>query len=340
MKDTSTSKVAIVVLNWNGIQDTLVCLDSLLEQTYQDFSIVVVDNGSVDDSVERLKKYQLAHGDKVDVIYNPHNFGFDGGVNTGIEWALNADYAYIALFNNDAVADKDWLKHLVAAAEPKEIGISTGLLLRANGETIDTTGEYYSSWGLAYPRGRGHLASTAPKGGLVFGATGGATLYKTEMLRDIGMFDEDFFAYFEDVDISFRAQLAGWKVIYTPEAVAYHKQGATSSKLPGFAVMQSFKNLPLVYIKNVPAKLLFPIGIRFYFAYWMMVGNAIVGGRGPAALKGVFTSIPLGFKKLPERWEIQRYKRVSTDYIKSILWNDLPPDQTGMRKLRKFFTGK
>ena len=332
--------VAIIVLNWNGIQDTLACLESLLVQSYKDFSIVVIDNGSIDDSVEILKKYQLDHSDRVDVVYNHHNFGFDGGVNTGIEWALSADYTYVALFNNDAIADKDWLKHLVAAAKPKEIGMSTGLLLHEDGKTIDTTGDWYSTWGLAYPRGRDHLADTAPEGGLVFGATGGATLYKTEILRDIGMFDEDFFAYFEDVDISFRAQLAGWKVIYTPEAIAYHKQGATSRKLPGFAVMQSFKNLPLVYIKNVPAKLLFPIGIRFYFAYWMMVGNAIVGGRGLAALKGVFMSIPLGFKKLPERWEIQRYKRVSTDYIKSILWNDLPPDQTGMRKLRKFFIGK
>jgi GT2 family glycosyltransferase len=334
------NNVAIIVLNWNGIQDTLACLDSLLAQTYKDFSIVVVDNGSVDDSVEQLKKYQLAHRNKVDVVYNPKNFGFDGGVNTGIEWALNGDFGYVALFNNDAVADKDWLKHLVTAAKPKEIGMSTGLLLHADGKTIDTTGDWYSIWGLAYPRNRGYKASTAPKGGYVFGATGGATLYKTELLRDIGMFDEDFFAYFEDVDISFRAQLAGWKVVYTPEAVAYHKQGATSSKLPGFAVMQSFKNLPLVYIKNVPAKLLFPIGIRFYFAYWMMVGNAVVGGRGVAALKGVLISIPLGFKKLPERREIQKNKRVDTAYIKSILWNDLPPDQTGMRKLRKFFTGK
>lgn len=339
MKDTSTSKVAIIVLNWNGIDDTLRAVESLALQDYKDFSILVIDNGSTDQSVETLKTYQKSHTD-INVVYNPKNFGFAGGVNTGIEWALNETFDYVALFNNDAVAEKDWLTHLVNAIQPKEVGAATGLLLHADGKTIDTTGEQYSSWGLAFPRDRDKRAQRAHPTGNVFGATGGATIYKTEMLRDIGMFDEDFFAYFEDVDISFRAQLAGWKVIYSPEAVAYHKQGATSSKLPGFAVMQSFKNLPLVYIKNVPGKLLFPIGIRFYFAYWMMVANAVIGGRGIAALKGVLISIPLGFKKLPERRQIQKYKRVSTDYIKSILWNDLPPDQTGMRKLRKFFTGK
>jgi GT2 family glycosyltransferase len=339
MKDTSTSKVAIIVLNWNGIDDTLRAVESLARQDYKDFSILVVDNGSTDTSVETLKTYQKSHGD-ITVVYNPKNFGFTGGVNTGIEWALNQPFDYVALFNNDAVAEKDWLTHLVNAIQPQEVGAATGLLLHADGKTIDTTGEQYSSWGLAFPRDRDKQARSAHPSGNVFGATGGATLYKTEMLRDIGMFDEDFFAYFEDVDISFRAQLAGWKIVYTPDAVAYHKQGATSSKLPGFAVMQSFKNLPLVYIKNVPRKLLFPIGIRFYFAYWMMVGNAILKRRGLAALRGVFVSIPLGFKKLPERQQIQKYKRVSTEYIKSILWNNLPPDQTGMRALRKFFTGK
>jgi len=333
------NRVAIVVLNWNGINDTLACLDSLLSQTYKHFHLVVVDNGSVDNSKELLDKYQLSHSDVVDVIYNPTNFGFAGGVNTGIEWALSDDFEYVALFNNDAVADKKWLVSLVKAINKKDIGMATGLLLHEDGKTIDSTGDWFSKWGLAFPRNRGDTVSKAPEAGEVFGATGGAALYKVALFKDIGIFDEDFFAYYEDADISFRAQLAGWKVVYTPEAVAYHKQGATSSKIPGFTIYQTFKNLPLLFIKNVPRQLLLTIGVRFYLAYWLILLNAIAKGNGKPALKGAGMSFVLGFKKIGERWQIQKHKKTSAAYIKSILWNDLPPDQTGIRKFRKFFTG-
>jgi GT2 family glycosyltransferase len=334
------NRVAIIVLNWNGIDDTLLCLDSLLLQSYKHFKIVVIDNGSTDNSKTLLNKYQKGHPATVEVIYSPKNFGFAGGVNIGIEWALNEDYGYVALFNNDAVADIDWLKNLVKSIDHKDIGISTGLLLREDGKTIDTTGDWYSTWGLPFPRNRNDKTAKASTDGLVFGATGGASLYKTEMVKKIGLFDNDFFAYYEDVDISFRAQLAGWKIFYNSKAIAYHKQGATSNKISGFAIYQTFKNLPLLFIKNVPHELLFSIGIRFYFAYLLMFLNAIFKGNGKYAIKGTWESFKLGFKKLGERQLIQKNKKVSVKYIKSILWNDLPPDQTGIRKLRKLFIKK
>lgn len=334
------NRVVIIILNWNGIDDTLNCLDSLQNQSYRDFTILVIDNGSTDNSKELLDEYQKKHAKNVEVIYNPKNFGFAGGVNTGIEWALNDDYKYIALFNNDAIADKNWLSNLTEAIDYKNIGISTGLLLHEDGKTIDSTGDWYTAWGLPFPRNRGNITTQAPNRELVFGATGGASLYKTEMIREIGMFDDDFFAYYEDIDISFRAQLAGWKVVYNPSAIAYHKQGATSNKISGFAIYQTFKNLPLLFIKNVPYGLLSSVGLRFIIAYKLMLINAIIKGNGTPALKGVWKSFVLGFKKMGERRYIQRTKKVSSDYISSILWKDLPPDQTGIRKLRKFFTGK
>ncbi|MFZ2125768.1 MAG: glycosyltransferase family 2 protein [Candidatus Saccharimonadales bacterium] len=333
------NRVAIVILNWNGIDDTLECLDSLQRQSYKQFKIVVIDNGSTDHSRELLDEYMSAHSN-TDVVYNPKNFGFAGGVNTGIEYALNDDFEYVALFNNDAVADKDWLKNLVSAISHQDIGVSTGLLLRIDGKTIDSTGEQYSAWGLPFPRNRNNKTIKASGGGMVFGATGGASLYKTSMLREIGLFDEDFFAYYEDTDVSFRAQLSGWKIVYNPSAIAYHKEGATSKKMPGFAVYQTFKNLPLLFIKNVPSRLLLPTGIRFYFAYWLMLLNAIKNGSGRSAIKGAWMSFILGFKKLGERRQIQKNRQVSTEYIKSMLWKDLPPDQTGLRKLRKIFIRK
>lgn len=334
------NRVVIIILNWNGIADTLECLDSLQKQSYKNFTILVVDNGSSDNSKELLNKYQSKHSKNTEVIYNQKNFGFAGGVNTGIEWALNDDYQYIALFNNDAIADKDWLLNLTEAINEDEIGISTGLLLHKDEKTIDSTGDWYTTWGLPFPRGRNKKASIAAKQGLVFGATGGASLYKTEMIREIGLFDDDFFAYYEDGDISFRAQLAGWKIKYNPKAIAYHEQGATSNKISGFAIYQTFKNLPLLFIKNVPRGLIFSIGIRFWFAYKLMLLNAIVKGNGKPAIKGAWSGFKLSFKKFGERKSIQNNKKVTTEYIKDILWHDLPPDQTGLRKLRSFFTGK
>lgn len=333
------TSVLIVVLNWNGIKDSEKCLPSLLEQTYKDFEILVVDNGSTDNSLKRLRGLEEKH-DKVTVIDNGYNRGFAGGVNTGITYAIDKGFDAVALFNNDAVADKDWLAQLVKALEPKKIGIATGLLLHRDGKTIDSTGDFYSTWGLAYPRGRNHKTETAPEGGEVFGATGGASLYKTEVFKEIGLFDKDFFLYYEDVDVSFRAQLAGWKVVYNPKAIAYHKQGASSKKIPGIALNKTFANLPQLFIKNVPHGLIWHIGIRFNLAYFLFFWNAVFKGRGWPALKGVLWSIVMTPAALIKRYKIQKNKNVSAEYIKKIIWNDLPPDQTGMRKLRKLFTGK
>jgi GT2 family glycosyltransferase len=333
--------IAVVVINFKGIDDTIECIASLSLQSYTDLTIIAVENGSHDGSVEKFKELEKKYGDKLVALYNDKNLGFDGGANTGIRWALENNCDYVALLNNDAVADKDWVNNLVTAAKKHKSGLTTGLLLREDGKTIDSSGDWYSKWGLGFPRSRGDKTENAPQGGFVFGASGGATLFSVPMLREIGIFDEDFFAYYEDNDISFRAQLAGWTVYYEPSAVAYHKLMQTSGRMrSGFATYQTFKNLPLVFVKNVPFGLIFPVGIRFYTAYWLMVGHAIVKGNGLAALQGVVMALLLSIKKLPARWRIQHNKKVSTDYIKKLLWDDLPPDQTGLRKLRKVFIGK
>lgn len=334
------NRLAVVVLNWNGIDDTLLCVDSLLRQSISNFRIIIVDNGSVDNSREVLEKLQSDYPKRIVTLYNSYNKGFAGGVNTGITWVMENDYKLVTLFNNDAVADTKWLENLVKESESKDVGIVTGLLLRQDGSTIDSTGEQYSKWGLPFPRDRNLIADNRRDSGLTFGATGGGSLYKAALFEDIGLFDEDFFAYYEDTDISFRAQLAGWKVIYTTDAIAYHKQGATSNKIPGFAVYQTFKNLPLLLIKDVPFGLYFPTAIRFYFAYWLMFVNAFKNKNGWTATKGMLMSIIYTPKKIIQRWHIQHNRRVKALYIKSILWNDLPPDQTGVRKVRKIFTGK
>jgi GT2 family glycosyltransferase len=335
------NRVAVIVLNYKGISDTVSCLAALREQTYTDFKVIAIENGSRDTSVDEFKKLEDRYGDRLQTLYNQKNLGFAGGVNTGIRWSLERQYEYIVLLNNDAIPDKEWLGHLVKTADSKkEFGIVTSLLLHEDGKTIDSTGEWYSKWGLPYPRNRDEAVDITPASGEVFGATGGASLYRVSMLKEIGLFDERFFAYYEDVDISFRAQLAGWKVYYESKAIAYHKQGATSSKMGGFTIYQAFKNLPLVYVKNVPKGLLSHIGIRFYTAYWLMYFQAVTRGDFVPATKGLLQSIWYGILSLRERRSIQKNREVPVSYIKSILWPDLPPVQPGLRKVRSFFIGK
>ncbi len=334
------TSILIVVLNWNGAEDTLQSVRSLQDQSHKDFQILVIDNGSKLGDYEKLSS--LKNETNVTLLRNETNLGFAGGVNLGITHAIEKNYEYVALFNNDAAADKDWLQNLVAGFSiNKDVSAVTGLLLHEDGKTIDSTGDYYSIWGMPFPRSRGLHTATAPQSEYVFSATGGATLYKTSLFKEIGLFDESFFAYYEDVDVSFRAQLAGHKIYYTKDAIANHKQGATSKKIPGFTVYQTFKNIPLLYAKNVPASLLFPVGIRLFALYWLIFGNAIKNGSGLYALKGWLASVWYFWtKSLWDRFKIQSRKTVPTSYIKSLLWYDLPPEQTGLRKLRQRFTGK
>jgi len=334
------TSVLIVVLNWNGIKDTQMCLDSLLKQRCGNFQILVVDNGSVDNSLQILRTIE-AKNDNITVLANPKNKGFAGGVNTGITYAIEQNFDAVALFNNDAIADKEWLSELVKGLAQKDTSITTGLLLHEDGKTIDSTGDYYSIWGMPFPRNRGNKATEAPRSGFVFSGSGGASLYKTSLFKQIGLFDESFFAYYEDLDVSFRTQLAGHKVYFTNKAIAYHKQGATSKKIPGFTVYQTFKNVPLLFAKNVPTKLLLPIGARLLLLYTLFLGNAVRHGSGTPALKGWLASIGYFWtRSLWLRFSIQRNRKVSTAYINSIILHDLPPDQTGMRRFRKIFTGK
>ncbi len=220
------------------------------------------------------------------------------------------------------------------AADKQDSSLTTGLLLHKDGKTIDSTADWYTTWGLPFPRARDQKRSATPESGVVFGVSGGGSLYTTKLFKDIGMFDETFFAYYEDVDISFRAQLAGHTAYFENKAVAYHKQGATSDKIPGFTTTQTFKNLPMLYIKNVPTSLLIPIGIRFWFAFGLMAIKALLSPRFIPTLKGLVQGFWLFWTHaLPLRFTIQSKRKTTTKYINDLLVHDLPPTQVGLRRL-------
>lgn len=328
------TKISVVVPNWNGADELGACLDALRAQSQQ-HQIIVVENGSTDSSKEIL----YGRYPDVTVIPLPFNSGFAGGVNAGLRYSAQAGCTYSALLNNDALADKNWLKSLVEVMEANpRAGIVTSKMLNDSGEYLDSTGDIYSIWGLPYPRGR-READTGKydEQREVFGASGGASLYRHKMLEEIGLFDEDFFAYYEDVDISFRAQLAGWKVLYEPSAKVHHHIGATSAKVKGFSTYQTMKNLPWLATKNVPRGLLHRVLARLSLAYLLFFGRAITRGHGWAALKG-FGRMCLGLpKKLGERHKIQKNRKVSLRYINSIVTHDLPANARNLRSLRGFW---
>jgi len=166
----------------------------------------------------------------------------------------------------------------------------------------------------------------------VFAASGGASLYRVSMLEEIGLFDEDFFAYYEDVDISFRAQLAGWKVRYVPEAIAYHRTGSTSSKIAGFTTYQTIKNLPLLLYKNAPASVFWRILPRFIVAYYSFIIQCRLArpnpGRLYTATSKCLACLP---KKTYERMRIQHRRKVKSSYIWASLTPGLPPNAHRLR---------
>jgi GT2 family glycosyltransferase len=309
-------KIAVVIPNWNGADLIANCLQSLEAQTLK-ADVIVVDNGSYDDSVIIIEE----RFPEVTLIELHKNTGFAGGVNAGIRYAQENGYDAVALFNNDAVADKNWLKELATVLEDNtDVGIATCKLMRSDKKHFDSTGDFYTTWGTSFPRGRNHVAGkhyTDPE--YVFGASGGASLYRITTLNDIGLFDERFFAYYEDVDLSFRAQLAGWKIYYQPKSVAYHLVGATSSKMGGFARYHSIKNFYILYTKNMPSVL-----------YWFHLPTFLLQGLRTFVRSVLDMQLHIWLKAygqfliylpsiLIDRFKIQRRRKVSLDYIEKQL---------------------
>ena len=215
-------------------------------------------------------------------------------------------------------------------------GIATCKMLHADGKTIDSTGDMYSIWGLPYPRGRDEATGTQyDHATTIFGASGGASIFRVSMLAKIGVFDQDFFAYYEDIDLSFRAQLAGYKVGYAPTSIVYHEQGGTSSKISGFTTYQYMKNIPWVLYKDVPGRLFWQVWPRLTLCYSIFYLNAVFKHKtGVPATKGAVQSLLRLPKKLVERRRIQKKRTVSIDYISSTLLHDLPPNARKLKTLR------
>ena len=278
-------KATVVIPNLNGAGWLKDSIESIWAQTMQDLELIVVDNGSTDESLAIAQSYQGRPG--YTLIQNDTNTGFSHAVNQGIRAAKGE---YVALFNNDAFAEPDWLENLIAAAEQdgRIFAVSSLMIRHFERELVDDAGDYVTLLGFACKRGDGMKASRYQKPGRVFSACGGAALYRKSILDEIGLFDETFFAYYEDVDISWRANSLGYKNVYCPTARCYHICGATTGavRYNPFKSIQSGRNSILLPYKNMPILMLL-LNLPFLvFGYLLKAVMFRLRGFGPAYGQG------------------------------------------------------
>ncbi|MCI8269531.1 MAG: glycosyltransferase family 2 protein [Lachnospiraceae bacterium] len=239
-------KITVIIPNYNGLKFLPTCLEALSCQTYRDFDILVVDNGSEDGSGGWLKEQEIP------VLLLPENTGFSGAVNAGLR-AVHTPY--VILLNNDTRAEPDYVKELLNAIEqsPRIFSVSPKMIQMYHPDRMDDAGDMYSIMGWAYQRGVGQEVERYNRPCHIFSACGGAAIYRREVFEDIGYFDELHFAYLEDIDVGYRAKIAGYYNRYCPEAVVYHVGSGTSgSKYNPFKVRLAARNNVYLNYKNMP----------------------------------------------------------------------------------------
>ena len=310
------ARVSLIILNWNGIGLIADCLRSVAAQTYPDFETLVVDNGSTDGSVELIER----EFPSVRLIKNGENTGFCRGNNIGIAVASGE---LIVLLNNDAELAPDFIARVADAAdlEPDVGMFATRILMHDRPSVFDSTGL------LVYPdgicRSRGWLEKdvgqydTADE---VLGPNGCAAAYRRAMLDDVGLFDERYFAYLEDLDLAFRGQLRGWRCRYVPDAVCFHKKSITSGYHSAFKAFLVERNRIWNALKLFPLRLL-ALSPFYTFARYVAQAFATASGKGISSefvrdysrlqLAGILVrAYASALGSLPEIWrERQRIQR-------------------------------
>jgi GT2 family glycosyltransferase len=308
-------RVSVIIPNWNGKELLAPCLDSLYRQEFDGFEVILVDNGSDDDSISFVQK----NFPQVRIIRFEENRGFSAAVNAGIAASSSL---YVALLNNDAVVQPLWLKELVGALDANaEVGSAASKILFFSDPTsVNSAGDEFSWFGVAYQRRltRGDADHfDTPR--YVFSACAAAALYRRELFEKIGLFDEGFFAYHEDVDLGFRAQLAGYRCLFVPTAIAHHKHRATSSRVPSLWFYLRERNKYFVLIKNLPGTLLFICLPLIVFHEGLCLLKAVLRGYPVSyakALRDVIRDFP---RLLRIRSQIQARRNVNNAYVRNLM---------------------
>lgn len=323
--DTRTSDdlplLSVVIPNWNGAHFLPPCLDALARQTYANLEVIVVDNASSDGSQMLIQERYPA----VRLLPLSENRGFTGACNAGMEAARGM---YIALLNNDTEVDNGWAAAVTDAFAryPQAGSVASKMLLYDRRDHIHTAGDFFTVDGRAGNRGVWQKdEGQYDQEEYVFSACGGSAAYRRVMLDEIGLLDDAFFFSGEDVDLGWRAQLAGWRCLYTPAAVVYHHLSAT-----GGGVTSSYydgRNLIWILVKDYPSALWRKYGWQVLGAQVRLAWEALRAWRGVAArarLRGMLAGMLHIPRLLLARRQVQRTRRVTIEYLESILW---PPQR-------------
>ena len=302
MEQGMTPQVTIVILNWNGRHLLPACLSALDTQTFRDFEVVVVDNGSHDGSPEWLAAQYPA----VRLIRNATNLGFATANNQGIR---ASQAPLIMLLNNDAYLAPDCLLQLVETAERAVwAGMFACKILQHDApDRMDAAGIEVDRAGVAWNRGWGEPAANHTQASEVFGPSAAAALYRRTMLDQIGLLDDDFFIYYEDVDLAWRAQWAGWRCLYVPEAAARHVHSATTGRGSPFKNFLLGRNKWRAILKDYPFA-----ALAAYLPLMIAIdlGAALVGSwrsRNLGPLRGRVAVLRDVRRMWRQRREVQRH---------------------------------
>jgi len=308
--------ISVIIPNWNGRSYLERCLHSLENQDFSIFEVIVVDNGSTDASVEFIRR----HFPKIRVIAFHENRGFSRAVNEGIKRARGR---YVLLLNNDVEADPQLLRSLheaVICLDDADF-YACRMMDFHRRDLIDGVGDGFPRKGKAFRIGHG-LKYGPPfhQRRRVFGACAGAALYKKSLFAEVGLFDEDFFAYHEDADWNFRANLMGYRCFCIPEAVVYHLGSSTTGSIHNeFTVFYNIRNIINVILKNMPMVLLCRYLPRILWGQMESFFRYCVMGRfWRAYVTGLFHAIRLSSKMVKKRIEIQRTKSISNSELERL----------------------
>ncbi len=251
--------IPIIILNWNGIEDTLECMASLQRQNYSNFNVWLVDNGSDERNVQLLKE-NFTGQPGVNLVFNPENLGFTRGNNAILKAILSEGESpeYIALLNNDTAADPAWLENLVTCAKETGAGMVTSKMVNYfRHNCMDNAGHKMLNTAEIIPLGHGEPVANYERRFENMGSCAGATLYSVEMLRHIGIFDEYFETGYEDAELGARAIVLGYKSVFEPNAIVYHKVSRSVGKVLNYEYLLKIQlNIFYSYFKLMPLPIL------------------------------------------------------------------------------------
>jgi GT2 family glycosyltransferase len=308
--------LSIIIPHYNGAHHLITCFNALRAQTYPYLEIILADNGSTDDSVALTQR----DFPEVKILEFGRNLGLTGAINRGIEQAQGQ---VIVPLNNDTEVAPGWAQALVDAlqAHPEAGIVACKMLLFDRRDTLHSAGDGFGVDGIPINRGVWQKdEGQFDHAGYVFGGCGGAVAYRREMLEDIGLFDEELFMYLEDVDLNWRAQLAGYRTVFAPQAIVYHHLSATGGG--AIASFYTGRNTLWVLAKDLPGPIFRRHWPAIVGAQLKITRDALRAWRGEAArarLRGQLAGLWGLPRWLAKRGEVKKKKRVDDAYLEGLL---------------------